>query len=417
MMSDTQAPTAIASDWFKDIFLARQSIYDVNLNVVGYEVLYRNSKVNRAEFLDGGQATSELLLNAAIEIGLERIVGDKLAFVNLPRVFLTGGLSLPLAKNQLVAEILEDVEIDKELIEGVATLASQGYTLALDDVVFHDKLAPLLSLAHIVKVEIQSVRQQDLAEHVRRFRDYPVKLLAEKVETYEEFEHCQQLGFDLFQGFFLSRPQMLKGRQAPASQLAVTRLLVQLNDPKITTCDLESIIRSDAVLTHKLLRYANSSKVGLRSKVDSLRQVILLLGIQGVRSLVMLISLAGAARQQGDVLKTATQRALMCEKIAKLLQQRDSHAYFTAGLISSLDVVFDKPLQEILATLPLSNDLNEAVLNFSGNIGEVLRCTIANERAEWNNLRCRTLTTEQIRGAYLAALEESHRLWCSLANN
>jgi EAL and modified HD-GYP domain-containing signal transduction protein len=364
MMSDTQAPTAIASDWFKDIFLARQSIYDVNLNVVGYEVLYRNSKVNRAEFLDGGQATSELLLNAAIEIGLERIVGDKLAFVNLPRVFLTGGLSLPLAKNQLVAEILEDVEIDKELIEGVATLASQGYTLALDDVVFHDKLAPLLSLAHIVKVEIQSVRQQDLAEHVRRFRDYPVKLLAEKVETYEEFEHCQQLGFDLFQGFFLSRPQMLKGRQAPASQLAVTRLLVQLNDPKITTCDLESIIRSDAVLTHKLLRYANSSKVGLRSKVDSLRQVILLLGIQGVRSLVMLISLAGAARQQGDVLKTATQRALMCEKIAKLLQQRDSHAYFTAGLISSLDVVFDKPLQEILATLPLSNDLNEAVLNF-----------------------------------------------------
>lgn len=400
----------------RDIYLARQSIYDRDLNVIGYEVLYRSSQENRAAFSDGGRASSELLLNAAVEVGLEQIVEDKLAFVNLPRPFFTSGWPLPLDKRQLVVEILEDIEIDQELIEGVAELASQGYTLALDDVVFQEKLTPLLSLAQIIKVEIQGIPSNELREHVRQFRDYPVKLLAEKVETREVFQQCMDLGFDMFQGFFLSRPQMVNGKQAQASQLIVMKLLVQLNDPRTTPAELESIIRRDAVLTHKLLRYVNSSKIGLRSKVESLRQAIMLLGVQGVRSLVMLISLAGANCCQGDVLKMITQRALMCEKLGQLSGLRDTHSCFTAGLISSLDVVLNKPLPEILSTLPLSDELNTAVLNRSGQIGEVLRCAIANEDADWDSLNCHSLTAEQIRGAYIASITASNDLWSTLGS-
>jgi EAL and modified HD-GYP domain-containing signal transduction protein len=413
MIELDNSQTAAASA-MRDIYIARQSIYDADLNVVGYEVLYRNGKENRAAVSDGNQATSELLLNAAVEIGLERVVGDKWAFVNLTREFLIGSHPLPLDNQQLVLEILEDVAIDRELIDGVANLVSQQYTLALDDAVFRDDLAPLLKLARIVKVELPAIPRTELASHVRRFRSYPVKLLAEKVETQAEFKNCLQLGFEYFQGFFLSKPQMLQARELQASQAAVLKLLAQLSDPDVTVESLEGLIRNDATISYKLLRYINSSKFGLRRKVESLRQAIVLVGLQGVRTLAMLVSLAGAAQKPGDLLKCAALKALFCEKLGRLMRCRDFHVHFTAGLLSSFDAIFEMPLPEVLKSLPLSDELRNAVLKHEGSPGEAVACAIAHERADWDRIACGQLAPTDIRTAYLTAIDETNLLWSAL---
>ena len=398
----------------RDIYVARQSIYDAQLNVAGYEVLYRGGPENRAVILDGDQATSELLLNAVVDIGLERIVGTKMAFVNLTRGFLLGHNPLPLGNRQLVLEILEDVTIDQELVDGVASLVSQGYVLALDDAVFREELIPLLKLAAIVKIELPAIAKGHLASHVQRFRGYPVKLLAEKVETLEEFTECRELGFEYFQGFFLSRPQMIPGKQRRPSEIAVLQVLSRLSDPDVSVDELERIIRNDGALSYKLLRYINSARFALQTRIESLRQVILLLGLQGVRTMAMLASLAGTVQKPGDLLKDAIQRAVMCERLATLLMREDTSAYFTAGLISSLDAVFDLPMADVLTSLPLSDELKHAVLRHQGAIGVVLHCAIAIERADWDAIDCDGLATGEIRSAYLSAIDEVNELWSAL---
>ena len=277
-------------------------------------------------------------------------------------------------------------------------------------------MKPLLNLAKIVKVELPAIPKNDLAHHVRQFRDYPVKLLAEKVETLDEFKQCQQLGFEYFQGYFLSRPQMLQGKQRQTSQVAILKLLAQLADPEVTIEELEGLIRNEATICCKLLRYINSSKFALRRKIDSLRQAIVLIGVQGVRTLAMLVSLAGAAQKPGDIVKDAMLRALVCEKLGRLMKYGDIHTFFTAGLVSSFDAIFDMPLPEILESLPLSEELQSAILKHQGAAGETVRCAIAHERADWNSIACGTLTPEDVRNAYLAAIDETNELWSVLTS-
>jgi c-di-GMP phosphodiesterase len=406
-IADTSGDPLVA----RDIFIARQSIYDAHLNVVGYEVLFRSGRDNRALVTDGDQATSRLLLNAVVEIGLSRVVGDRLAFVNLTREFLLGNHPLPLDSRQLVLEILEDVRIDDELVDGLAKLVARGYTLALDDAVFRDDLEPLLALASVVKVEVPAIPKGELADQVRRFRRHPVKLLAEKVETMEEFTRCRDLGFEYFQGFFLARPQMIPGKQVRASDIGVLNLLSRLADPDLGIDELERLIKGDASLSFKLLRFINSARFGLRTRIDSLRQVIVLLGADGVRTMAMLISLAGAVEKPGDVLKDAMQRAVLCERIAGLLGRTDTSTYFTAGLLSALDAVLDMPLEHVAASMQLSDRLRLAVLDRQGAIGGVLTAAVAIGRAEWDAIPAVGLTAEQITGAYLSTIEEVARLW------
>lgn len=231
----------------------------------------------------------------------------------------------------------------------------------------------------------------------------------------EEFERCRDLGFEYFQGFFLSRPQMIAGQARRASDLAVVQLLARLGDPKATAENLESIIKNDAALSLSLLRYVNSAAFAFQARVESLRQVIMLIGTRGVRTIAMLASMSGTIRKPGDVLKDAMQRAVMCERLAVGVPGLDPAACFTAGLLSSLDAIFDRPLEEITAPLQLSEELKAAVLRREGPIGDVLRCAVANECADWEAARCGHLTTADIQAAYLSSIDEVTQLWGGLA--
>ena len=192
-----------------NIFVGRQPIYNRNVEVIGYELLFRPYEGEKANVIDGDYATSQVILNTFMEIGLEEIVGEGLAFINLTRSFIEEKYPIPLLQNRVVLEVLEDINIDKNLIDSLNDLSKRGFQIALDDVINPSDIDPLLGVANIVKLDLMGLEFERLPEYVATLRCHKLKLLAEKVETQAEFDHCMELGFDYFQGFFLSRPNIV----------------------------------------------------------------------------------------------------------------------------------------------------------------------------------------------------------------
>lgn len=391
--------------------IARQPIFNAQKQVVAYELLYRSSNQNSAGTIEGDHATSSVLMNAFVNIGLEELVGDKPAFVNLTRDFLASDELLPDAPHKIVIEVLEDIIPDDELIEKLKSLAQRGFTIALDDFVLDSTLTPLLGLADIVKVELPAIPPSDLAEHVEALRAFSARLLAEKVETYEEFEACRQLGFDMFQGYFLSRPEILQTKNLCDNQLAAIRVLAKLSEPDLELSELESIITLDATLTYKLLRFANSSHIGLRRTVSSVKHVLALLGISGIRNLVALLTLAGITEAKPpELMRMAFIRAQMASQLASTANYENPPAYFMGGLVSLLDAMLDQSLDEVVKQLPLDDAIANGVLCRGGSIGEVLNCVEAYERGDFEKARLTQVDDQAIDAAYWSAAKAAKAL-------
>jgi c-di-GMP phosphodiesterase len=232
------------------VLVGRQPIFDSRKRVFGYELLYRSSEVNAANVLDGEEATRDVLLSAMVHLGLDQLVGGSYAFVNMTRKFLSNNSLLLDLPKRVVLEVLEDIVPDRLLIDRVKKLSQRGFKIALDDFGLDSLLTPLLPVADIVKVDLPEIPPTELAGHVAAIRRYPVKLLAEKVETAEEFERCKELGFDLFQGYFLARPEIVKGQKLTPSQITTIELLSKINDPNVELEDLDALIKTDAALSH-----------------------------------------------------------------------------------------------------------------------------------------------------------------------
>ena len=242
-----------------EVYIGRQPIFNRNLEVFGYELLYRSADMDRADFLDGNHATSVVISNTFLEIGLERLVGDKWAFINLTRPFLMGEYPIPLQPDKLILEILEDIVLDQELVEAVRDLKAKGFTLALDDVIDPARLEALAGLASMVKVDLMTTNRLLLPQQIDRYMSARVSLLAEKIETFEEFEWCQNLGFDYFQGYFLSKPQVIKEKKLKGTKIVIMELLAALQKPDVEFNKVEEIIQKDVALSYKLIRLINSA--------------------------------------------------------------------------------------------------------------------------------------------------------------
>lgn len=385
--------------------MGRQPIFNRDRDVVAYELLFRSNSENRANVIDGDAATGQVLLNALVEIGLDNLVGSRLAYINFTRRFLMDENLLPPDKSRIVLEVLEDIEPDEEFVAALQRVAQSGYRIALDDFVFADKYRPLIKLAQTVKLDVRSLSRAQLQENVTVLRQLGVReLLAEKVETLEEFEFCKSIGIDLFQGYFLSKPKIVSGKTVPSNRLVTLELLAQLQDPKVRLDQLETIISRDVTLCFKLLHSVNSSAMGLRRKVESIRQAIMLLGFDRLRMLVSLISLGSFTEAPKAMMVAALIRAKMCELLGIELKREDSSSFYLAGLFSLLEVLLGRPQAEVLGALHLTDDVKEAILNHEGLIGEVLACVIAVERVEWDGNGSLGLTSEQIQQAYLKAI-------------
>ena len=387
-----------------NVFIGRQPIFDRHNQVFAYELLWRGGEDNQAGFTDGDLATTQVMLNALTEIGLDRLVGEQLAFINLTQGFLTGDRPLPEMSERVVLEILEDVEPTAEVIAAVERLAGRGYTIALDDFLYHPRLEPLVERADIVKIDLLALDTSDLAEHVATLRRHPVRLLAEKVENAEQHARCMELGFDYFQGFYYARPNVVEGRRMPANQMAVLQLLADLRDPGISDSELETLISQDVGLSYRLLRYINSARFGLNREIDSIRQAIALLGRRTLCQIASLLAMAKLGDKPPELLMTALIRAHMA---SALCQARDPDTSYTAGLFSVLDALLDRPMADLLTDLPLSEELAAALRDRSGPLGELLSTVIAYDTADWETVCASPFDAETLSRAYLEAIDRA----------
>ena len=391
----------------QNIFVGRQAIFDRNMSVYGYELLYRESDTGSVQISDGDLASSRVMLNAFMEMGLERIVGPHHAFINLTRSFFIDMPTIPFAKEQVVLELLEDLEVDDALIQSVADLAAQGYRLALDDYEFDPRWDPLLPYVSIIKVEVPAIDPNQLEQQVRNLRTHDVKLLAEKVETEEEHRLYHDQGFDYFQGYFFARPKTVTGQRLGENQLVIMQLLARLNNPNITVEELEELITKDAALSYKILRYINSAAMALPGKLDSIGQAIIYLGLRQIKAWANLIAMSRVENKPQELLYTALVRAYMCQQLIQKSGHSNPETAFTVGLLSALDLLLDAPLSEIVKELPVSDEIHSALLEKAGPFGEALACTLAYEFQHWEEAKFSKLDNHSICDIYLASTQQA----------
>jgi EAL and modified HD-GYP domain-containing signal transduction protein len=398
------------------VLVSRQPIYRADNTVLGYELLFRDSDTDHASFSDGARATAQVLVNTLMEIGMDQLVGCHLAFINFERTLLMGNYCESLPPERVVLEILETVEPHKTLLKRLEQLRAKGYRIALDDFLCAEPFSPFLDFANFVKVDLVSSDQRSIERAVEIKNKYRVELIAEKVETREQFQECKAMGFQQFQGYFFCRPQNMSGRPLPVNRLAAIRLLTQLNKPDLQISELEDTISQNVSLSYKLLRYINSAICGLERHVESIRHATVLVGLEKMRIWASLIVFSGFEETPRDILVTGAMRARMCEQIATALRMQNPERHFLVGLFSVLDAILDRPLEEILASLSLSTDVAGALLDGQNELGKVLRSVQAYERREWTSATAGLdVSEETLRKAYLDALTWSMRTLSGVA--
>jgi EAL and modified HD-GYP domain-containing signal transduction protein len=389
-----------------DIFVGRQPIFDRKLKVYAYELLFRAGNANNAAFgkVTADGATSTTIVNSFLEFGLEKLVGDKLAFINLTEKFLFNENALPIPPQQVVIEVLEDIPINFKLIKAVERLKAEGFTIALDDYIYNPAHKPLVVLADIIKIDIMALSREELIRHAIALKKFNAKLLAEKIETMDEFELCHKLGFEYFQGYFLSKPRVIQGKSLPTNKLAVLNLLAVLQNDASEIEELEEAIGFDVSITYKILKLMNSAFFNLSSKIESIRQAVFILGRKKLSSWASMLALSSMSDRPSEMLHMAMTRSKMCELLAEKAGIKPVEAFFTTGLFSALDIMMERDLAEIIKPLPLNEDIVLALMEHKGVKGEALKCVLAYEVSDFANAAFQNLTANDIYVAHIEAI-------------
>lgn len=388
-----------------EVYVARQPIYDSAMAVMAYELLYRPAPgATRARIVDPRQATLEVISSAALEIGLDRLSGGQPVHINFPMELLVNVPDLPLPPKLVVIEVLEDVRAEATVIEGIRKLRARGHRIALDDYSPQVSDPRLLDFADMVKLEITHPPAGELKRQVQDLQARGVQLIAENVETPEDFEGCVALGFTGFQGHFLQHPQTFRARRVPSSRLSTLRLVASLSNEQFSVDEIESLISQNVSMSYHVLRCINSSYYSLPRKIESIRQAIVILGVDHLRQLCSLLCLQGFDDRPPSLFLNAMTRARMCEQLGRLGGAKETGAFFITGLFSLLNAMVGMPTQKIVEELPLSPAVSRALVAGEGDLGKALYCTRAYERAAWDHVAYRDLPPSLIRAAYVDAL-------------
>lgn len=398
----------------KQPLLARQPIFDVNMELYAYELLYRDDQINRAFVTDGDQASSQVLLRTFTDLSIGEVVGHHKAFINFTRNLLL--TAPPFSRTQLVVEVLEDQLVDAHMLAALGQLRAQGYTIALDDFTLNSSSFKLLEYADIIKLDVLALSDSDLLHHVKHLRPLGVKLLAEKIETYEMLEYCKALGFELFQGYFLSRPQIMTGRKHSESRQTILQLLAQLNDPRTEIEQIEQLVAQDPILSYKLLKLINSAAFHFVCKIESLRQAITLLGLIQIRSWITLVSMASIEGKPRELSITTMVRARFCQTLGEAVTgTKRGDTFFTVGLLSTIDAYMDAPMEELLEKISISQTLSDALLHHKGTEGAILLTIKQYEKANWDDIDWEMLENRGVDHSALSHFYTESLVWVTSA--
>jgi EAL and modified HD-GYP domain-containing signal transduction protein len=364
-------------------FIARQPIFNHKLNVVGYELLFRGrGYAAGALFDDAERATATVVLNTLTELDMDRIVAGKTAWINVSRDFVLGDLIQAVPPSVVGLEIPETEQFDNEMVEALRELKQAGYKLALDDFRYRDGSDDVLELFDVVKLSMPELGRQQMRELAARLRPYPGKVLADKLGTRPDHEVCIAAGCDLFQGYFFCRPAVVGTRGISANRLALLQVVAALNDPSIDLSQIEQLVARDVALSFRLLRYVNSAFFGLRGDVRSIGQALALLGLENVRRWATLSTLATIDNKPTELTLTALIRGRFCELAGAHRGIGSTAELFTLGLFSVIDGMMDAPMHDVVASLPLAEDMREALVSRHGQMGQLLNCVTALETGE-----------------------------------
>jgi c-di-GMP-related signal transduction protein len=399
-----------------DIFLGRQPILDRDQRIVAYELLFRAADTPGVTVTDDMHATASVIHHAFSEMGIQAVLGSQLGFINISTEMLLSDMVELLPKEQVVLELLETINVDDAVIERCRVLRQQGFTLALDDFVFNESRRPLLALADIVKVDLLLHSQDELQVTVDQLKQWPVKLLAEKVDSAEQADYCHSLGFDLFQGYFFARPMVLSAKRTDPSQMALIQLLgLLLKDAD--TQKIEQIFKQHPNLTYNLMRLVNSVACGVRRSITSVSQAIMVLGRQQLLRWLQLLmfTLQSGSTYPSPLLVLAATRGKMMELLAVKLQRNADYCdeAFMAGILSLIESLINKSLAEIVSELNLGERLSAALLSREGELGTLLQLVESVEQADLDRTHSLLAQTGTLSLSNLTAAEIEAMNWAN----
>jgi EAL and modified HD-GYP domain-containing signal transduction protein len=394
-------------------FVARQPILDARRQVFGYELLFRSGMEGGYAHGDGTEASIRLIGDTLSVFGFDALTAGRSGFINFTRDVLLGEHAYLLPPRRTVVEVLETVEPDAEVVAACRRLKKAGYLVALDDYAGDLAAEPLFQVADLVKVDFRAATPEGRRLAARRLKPLGIKLLAEKVETWDEFREADELGYDYFQGYFFCRPETLARQGLAPSRANYLRLIEELNKPEIDYNRVERVLKQEAPLALKLLAYLNSSLFGRRNRVTSLKQAAILLGRKNLRRWASITALVGLCDDKPhELLVTAILRGRFCELLGRLTGL-DPAGFdpFLAGLLSLIDAVLDRPLEEALTHFAVPAVVRDAVLDGTGPGGQVCRLVRAWEAGDWGQVgeaaAALGVSPADVADAYREALEWS----------
>lgn len=371
-----------------DIYVARQPIFNRDRQVVAYELLFRSGLQNTFGQNDPSTASIRMLDTTMLGFGLESLLGNRLGYFNASRKMLLDKFWSLLPPKQTVVELLETVEPDDEVVAACAAVKEAGYQLALDDFVFSPEYEALVKFADCIKIDFLATTGAERAELAQRYRARGIKMLAEKVETYEDFNEGLAAGYELFQGYFFCKPEMVATKDVSAHKGNLARLIAEVNRPELDFDALEQLIKQEVALSVKLLRFLRSAGLGWRHEVETLGQALRVLGEQGTRKWASLVALTMIGEDKPmELVTTSLIRAQFCEEVGNRVSGMGRPAeLFLVGLLSTLEAMLDQPLPELLGRMALSDNVNAALLGEKNSLGDTLAMVKAYDRGDWDRV-------------------------------
>ena len=401
-------------------YVARQAILDKHKRLYAYELLFRDGVSNSFPDIEPDEATSKLLTNNHLNIGLDTITGGKISFINFHEETLLYRFPTSLEPASVVIEVVETVEISKGLLKACKHIRDLGYRLALDDYDLNPKWDVFLPLVDIVKVDIQQCDYQQSVDNAAKLKAMKIKLLAEKVETNEDFEQYSHLGFDYFQGYFFARPEVVKSKNIPSSKMNLVSLIAASNTADLDFEAINQIIERDVSLSYRLLRFINNPMINKRFNVTSLRHALNYMGEIEIKKFVALLALAKLNDDKPiDLILFCLTRAKFCELVSQACGiQSNPPTGFLLGLFSLLDAILDQEMSVLLDKVPIADSIKYALLDQESELSPFLHLIQCLEKADWDSVsdiqESIGVTREQIHAFYRESIEWSDAMQASL---
>jgi c-di-GMP-related signal transduction protein len=366
-------------------YVARQPILSLDEKVYGYELLFRDGVEDYFRNPDA-EAASRSTLDTSLLMGIDVLCDGRHAFINCTRDVLLKDYITLLSPQQAAVEILETVPVDDLVVAACKRLKEAGYVIALDDFSVNDPREALTSVADIIKVDVRATSVEDCAAMVKRYAPKRCRMLAEKVETQEEFLAAKKAGFMYFQGYFFRRPELMQAREIPANRVNYLRLLQALSRPELEPRELEDAIKGEASLCYRLLRYLNSAAFGFRTEIKSIRHALAILGEREVRRWLRLVATLSAAQNKpSDLVLSALVRARFCELLAPQVKHGESDL-FLVGLLSLMDAILELPMGVVLEGISVDSETKTVLLGQGGLLSPAYQLMLAQEAGDWQGV-------------------------------